>query len=282
VTRIRCALEDVVRRVLNLPPRIVGENVLGCPVKVVKGSVRRKPDYDDAWVLACARHAQVVLDAGANVGQDTLLMLLGSGVKKIIVVDANEDALCICAENIIRNGLSSRAVFFRAFLGETDGAEIKFWTVWTGAAGSMYRSHAQSASRLGRCFAVSTLTIDSLCTELDVWPDFAKVDVEGAEVAVLRGARRLVERRNTRFLVEVHSSAELPMERNVEDLLQWCRDFGMKAWYLKEHCALEGTDLVKMRGRFHALVQPDDWSFPEWLRDIGQGDVPLAHHWGTV
>jgi hypothetical protein len=122
---------------------------------------------------------------------------------------------------------------------------------------------------------------DSLCTRLEVWPDFVKVDVDRAEVAVLRGAGRLVERRNTRFLVEMHSCDELPMDRNVEDLLQWCRDSKMKAWYLKEHCALEGTDQVKRRGRFHALVQPDDWDFPDWLRGIRQGNVPTPHDWAA-
>jgi len=50
-------------------------------------------------------------------------------------------------------------------------------------------------------------TADSLVAELGDIPDFMKVDTEGHEVAVLRGARSLLAAGCTDFLVEFHSPA---------------------------------------------------------------------------
>ena len=76
------------------------------------------PDYDDAWLYACARHCEIVFDVGANIGQSALLMLLSNSVKRAVLVDANWEALAVAAENLIRNQLSASCQFVHAFAGD--------------------------------------------------------------------------------------------------------------------------------------------------------------------
>jgi FkbM family methyltransferase len=53
--------------------------------------------------------------------------------------------------------------------------------------------------------AVRAVTIDELALEFG-WPDLVYLDVEGFEGEALRGAARVLERRQTSFFVEVHES----------------------------------------------------------------------------
>jgi hypothetical protein len=47
-------------------------------------------------------------------------------------------------------------------------------------------------------------TVDLLCDELDFHPDLVKIDVEGYELAVLRGARRLLAGSRPLLFLEIH------------------------------------------------------------------------------
>lgn len=269
-------IEDYVRRLAGLRPRVVKAPLLGRSVEVVRGSIRSRPDYDDAWVLECARRAKVALDAGTNTGQDALLMLVGGKLQRLIAVDANREALAICAQNLIFNGMSHKAVFVLGALSDRYGEEIEFWADGCGAASSIFGSHAKTAAARGGCQRVRTITADDLCDELGLLPDFVKVDIEGAEVRMLNGAMRLAREGSTRFLVEMHSNPELPMELNVKNLLAWCSEVDYKAWYLKAHQELRDFGQVADRGRFHVLVQPSRWPYPEWLAGIAQGSTPAV------
>jgi FkbM family methyltransferase len=51
---------------------------------------------------------------------------------------------------------------------------------------------------------VETVSLDDFCERTKLHPDVVKIDVEGAELLALRGARRLVEERRTTFIVAVH------------------------------------------------------------------------------
>src|SRR5207244_8855988 len=98
-----------------------------------------------------------------------------------------------------------------------------------------------------------------------------KVDTEGAERLVLKGATRIAGEQRTTFLVEMHSNPELSMESNGEAIISWCRDNAYKAWYLKEKAELKEISQIRNRGRCHLLLLPEMKSLPSYLCPLDQG-----------
>lgn len=264
--RIRAYLH----KILDAPPPLVDINILGRIFQLHTAGIRKRVDYDDAWIMACALRAETVLDIGCNQGQAALLMLLSPTIEEVILVDPNSKALVIAASNLILNDLADKARFVTAFISDSDNQDVELWTVGVGSAGSMYRSHAVSASRNNTSISTSTTTIDTLCEKYEVKPDFIKIDVEGAEVKVLNGSVRVSAEHQPRYLVEMHSNPELSMRRNAEMIIEWCQANNYSAFYLKEHILLESAEQIMHRGRCHLLLQPIDWSYPEWLEVIPQ------------
>lgn len=253
-------------------PRLEKTTILNRELNLRRGTYRKKTDYDDAWLFACALRSHTVLDIGSNIGQASVIMTLSPTVKQIALVDPNPNALGIAADNLIRNGLSYRTSYICAFVSDIAGSTQTFWTVSFGAAGSMYKSHAQTASRKDSHFEVNTTTIDEITTELRIDPDLIKVDVEGAESKVLAGGSAYALQKKTRYFVEMHSSTELPMIQNAAQVLEWCTSHGYTAWYLRDHKQLTSPDQIANRGRCHLLLQPGEWEYPDWLLPIQQSD----------
>lgn len=266
------------RSLAHLPPALVELDTLGHHFVVRDGTLTRVADYDDGWQLALAFHAQVVLDVGANVGQSAMHLLLSPTVTQVVLVEANPDALVTATENLIRSRMVERARFVCAFAGETDGEEISFWTVGTGAAGSRFSAHAVTAAGAGRNFKVSTLTLDTICRRFGISPDLIKIDTEGAEAQVLQGSRECARQKRTRFMVEMHANPELTMTDNATKVLAWCKAHDYAAWYLAKEMLLETPQPIATRGRCHLLLQPSDWPYPDWLRGISQS-APQREVW---
>ncbi|HET6386073.1 MAG TPA: FkbM family methyltransferase [Armatimonadota bacterium] len=264
-----------IRQRLGIPAPWDEILVLGRNYMVRSDAFRRDGvDYDRAWFLACALHSHVIYDVGANTGENAPIAFSNNELKELVMVDANPAALAAAAEMLVHNHLSDRARFVCAFAGDVENSTIRFWTIGTGAAGSMYRSHARSAEAAGAAIEVPTVTLDALSHAFGSRPDFVKIDVEGAEFAVLEGSRRCAGEKETRFLVEMHSNPDLPMRENATRVLRWCEELGYNAWYLARESHLTDPDEIAHRGRCHLLLQPADWSYPTWLRGIPQS-APL-------
>jgi FkbM family methyltransferase len=259
-----------VRRKLGFPSRVVHGRILGREFIVREGTVPSQLDYDYAWVLACALHSEVFFDVGANVGYDTLLALLSPTIKRVVLIEANPEALSVAAENLINNQLASKASFVPAFAGDVDNSKVKFWTVGTGAAGSVHKSHAVTAGKANSFIEVPTITIDTVCADFGLTPDLIKIDVEGAEYDVLQGSKTCAEKGQTRYLVEMHSNPEMTMVANTEKVMAWCRELGYQPWYLAKGERLDSAEQTQHRGRCHLLLQPVHWPYPEWLVGIKQ------------
>ena len=245
-------------------------NFLNKRLKVLKGTIRTIPDKDDAWLFELARHHKVIFDVGSNIGQAAMLMLYHDNVDKIVLIDPNPKALSYAAENMIMNNLSHKAHFIPAFISDRAGETVELYTVGVGAAGSKFKGFAKTASKMDSHFSVNTVTLDSLSESLVLYPDLVKIDVEGAEWEVLQGAIRLATEIRPVFFVEMHSGLELSIGNNTERILDWCSQVGYRAWYLKTKEPLS-FESIKNRGRYHALLLPEERDFPEYLKTISEG-----------
>ncbi len=253
----------------GLPAETV--SLLGHRLRILPGTVRRRPDYDDAWWVALCRHARQVFDIGANVGYTALLALLAGPPDRLLLVDPNAEALARAAYNLALNGLIAPCSFRCAFADARSEEQVRFYTLGAGAAGSTFAGHARSAAAHDAWSWVPATTLDALVHTGKWLPDLVKIDVEGAEARVLTGAVQLASSRQTRFLVEMHSPPELPMALNAQKVLDWCRHTGYRAWYCAEAEPLRSSGRIAHRGKCHLLLQPNSWAYPQALEDIPQG-----------
>lgn len=249
---------------------MVTVKLLDKPYRLIKGTFRVQPDYDDAWLLALGCDARIVFDIGSNIGQSALLLLHPGNVKKIVLVDPNHLALGQAAQNLILNGWSERSRFVCAFASNQADENVDFYTIGTGSAGSIYASHAKTAATLKSKRSVPTTTVDNLVRTFDCLPDLVKIDVEGAESLVLEGATELAHGQVTHFFVEMHSNTELPMSKNAQKILDWCQQVNYQAWYLKDKIKLTTPKPIAHRGRCHLLLLPNNQDLPQSLVELDQ------------
>jgi FkbM family methyltransferase len=150
------------------------------------------------------RPGMTALDIGANVGAYSLL--LGQWVGPAGAVYAFEPAPRVfdgLVRHIELNHLAGVVHPVRAAVGRTSA------TASLVVAGTHGESRLAGASDTGMpTIDVAVTTIDEFCAQHRITPAFIKVDVEGAELDVLRGARATILRSlpALALFVEMHPS----------------------------------------------------------------------------
>lgn len=150
---------------------------------MLHGTANHEPE-ETLVVAQLAPYLTCAIDIGANVGWYTrLLQYHGERIRTVLAVEANPLALDILQLNCAR--FPSIEVIACA-AGETDG-ESSFWV--SGAS-----NLSSSVRAVGRKVVARQTTIDTMCAgrQLLDHVDFIKCDVEGAEIQVLQGARRIL------------------------------------------------------------------------------------------
>ena len=176
-----------------------------------------------AFIRERIRPGALCIDVGANVGVYVLQFARWTGVDgRVIAFEPNPDARQMLERHIELNDLSARAKVVPAAVGAISGNAVLF------AAG------ADGMSRLGapneliaeqvREVSVPVVTLDDYCAAHGLEPDWLFIDIEGFEIAALKGARSLIEKRGAKLniVVEMHpsvwSSADTTLE-SAEELL---------------------------------------------------------------
>ncbi len=237
----------------------------GKNIKATKGCIRVENDMDDVWFNKLSQNSEKIFDIGCNVGYTSLVALSNDSVKRVLMVDPNPEALAMANKNVICNNYIHKTNSFLGFVSDQNDAELEFFTLGYGAAGSMYKTHAETAAAIGSSYKVQTTTIDFLADYFQWIPDFMKVDVEGAEFFVLNGAKKTVTNNPIKILVEMHSSPELSMFDNATKVLNWCREVGYTAWYIRDSELLNSAEVIRARGKCHLLLLPINTPYPEYL-----------------
>ena len=160
------------------------------------------PDEYHAF-RAATQKGTTVLDVGANVGAYTLMFANWVGENgRVFAFEPAPDACDGLRAHIALNGFDDRVAVIQAAVSASVG-DAPFAVHPSGGASSLALASVKDATRL----TVSTETIDSICKAYGLLPAVIKIDVEGAELDVLRGARNTLALPGLHVFVELHPSA---------------------------------------------------------------------------
>jgi FkbM family methyltransferase len=162
---------------------------------------RRYEDDAQTAIAAALEPGMTAVDVGANSGLLTLFMRRAVGAGgRVLSIDPSSEACERVRQQLAANGFDNVDVVTAA-LGERDGVERYFHAeIGIGALPATDRQHTTDASE-----EVHVTSLDALLAERGAGEvGFVKIDTDGAELGVLRGARRTIERDHPVLLFEIN------------------------------------------------------------------------------
>lgn len=152
-----------------------------------------------AALKAEVRPGATVLDIGANVGAYSLLFATWAGeTGRVYSFEPAPGARTGLMRHLALNGLADRVTVQPQAVSDRIS---KSPFMGAGASGDnrLLKAGVRGA------IIVPTLTIDDFCVASSITPDVIKIDIEGGELAALRGARRTIhETPALALFVELH------------------------------------------------------------------------------
>jgi FkbM family methyltransferase len=152
-------------------------------------------------ILENIRSSRCFIDVGANCG---IYTVMGCMINPNVRVLAVEPVPYICGalkNNVIQNDCGSRVTILNVALGESNGM-VSFHEAEDSTMGSLAIDGYKG--QRGTIIQVECRTLDSIVEELNIEPDFLKIDVEGFEDVVLSGATTVLSRFRPRIVLEAN------------------------------------------------------------------------------
>jgi FkbM family methyltransferase len=179
-----------------------------------------EPEVTGAF-RALIKPGDTVFDIGGDAGYYTLLFRKCAGESgHVVVFEPIPKAYERIKENLALNAFTNCTLVKEA-LGSQAGSFV------------LERPFEDSRINLTKSAAgESDITVqverfDTLADQLSLpVPDLIKIDVEGAELEVLRGMERLVADHHPDFVIELHPQHLPQFGASVEDVLNWLRQRG--------------------------------------------------------
>src|SRR5215467_419836 len=192
-----------------------------------------EPDADPIKCLI--RPGDTVVDLGANYGEYTFLLANLTGEKgKVYAVEPVPETFQILSE-VVRRLCLRNVELFNYAVSEKDGWASMDIPLHQYGGSNFYMARIVSkesspnplASFVVLCRSLDSLLLNRLATAVS----FLKCDVEGHELAVLKGGSRFFERNKPAMMIEVAGTAEMQDSPNNE-FFSIMKGYGYKPyWY---------------------------------------------------
>jgi FkbM family methyltransferase len=185
------------------------------------------------------RPDDVVLDAGANAGAYAILFGHWVGPSgRVFAFEPDPVAVEGLKRHISLNAMTDRVTAVPAAVGDDRARRVRF-ALFDSTGISRLATDQEDVGTIVR--EVDALSIDRFCGERGLRPSVIKLDVEGSELAALRGARVTIAQagRDLRLFVELHPQL-------------WPR-LGISAEDIQRECEAQGLEPEKLDGSRHDL-----------------------------
>lgn len=209
-----------------------------------------EPDVAAA-VRRLAPAGSTAYDLGANLGYTSLLLAGAVGPEgRVLAFEPFPENVRRLREAVALNGLEHRVEVIETAVGDRDGRG----TFKVHPSGSMGRLTERGSDPAGApTVEVDVVRLDSFVTNRGApAPLLVKIDLEGGEVAALRGMPHLLRESQPILLIELHGA-----QVAAEALAELSR-LGYRAWTLGPD-APRPVSVEDAARHKHVVARPEDW-----------------------
>jgi FkbM family methyltransferase len=210
---------------------------------------------ESAYLKSKVQEGHEVLDIGANIGWFTLLASKLAGPRgKVHSFEPRPDTSRMLQKTITMNKLEDRVTICQTALSDVNGELHINWGRNTDNPGGSFVSRCDLGSSGYEQATVRASRLDDLLPEAA--PDVIKIDVEGAEPMVMRGALNAIRRKKPAILSELHpqqlsrvsgtTPAEYIKQMEAEGYACYLLENGVPSNRLKDFPDDLGRDLVSV------------------------------------
>ena len=169
------------------------------------------------------------VDVGAHMGHCSLMAatVIGSG-GRIIAMEANPETVTLLKRNIAASGAEVEVLPIAC--SESEGF-VDLWAASNTNSGSssISKTNASLAGTAQTSYRVVSRTLDSVLNDLGVKQvDVLKIDVEGSEMGVLRGARKTLSERRPKLMIELDDQLLATMDSSSDEVQRFLATFGYR------------------------------------------------------
>ena len=189
---------------------------------------------------ASIKAGMTVFDVGAHVGFFSLAAAqrVGPG-GRVMAFEPSPETLRVLRDHVRLNGWDDRVTVEASVVSDQAGS-MTFYTFGESMAASLSRENVEELNveqpDHATPLTVPSVTLDQYCEEWTLSPDVIKIDVEGAELKVLRGAEKLLRSKAVTIWCEVHPMQMANLGDSVEALGEYLAGVG----YVAEPIAAPG------------------------------------------
>ena len=191
------------------------------------------------------KSSKCFVDVGAHIGYYTFLAskLMSSG--NVFSFEMDEINYRLLEKNFKLNKSKNAHIYNLAI---SDSTGVINYARNSGQPDPTLSSEEKSLDiKNGESVSIKTVSLDDFFKNIDPKPDIIKIDVEGAEMQVLKGMKQLLKKEDIKIFLEVHPERLSEFGLSVKKVISFLMDRGYNVFefqdFRKEH---EGSGLSKI------------------------------------
>lgn len=194
-----------------------------------------------------------LMDVGAHWGSFSLAALhFGGPEAHVLAIEASDKAADIYSLNMRLNGNENRVTLINAACGDRSG---KIPMLTTGAGGADY--FVVPSGDRPDTIEVDQVSVDDVRKQHGFDPSHLKIDVEGYEEEVLRGAHHTLRELRPVVFIEVHGDLIRRRGKSPDIVLDLLVDAGYSHWEAVEGGPLDRASITTKGHNVRMMATPD-------------------------
>lgn len=187
------------------------------------------------FILKKVEDDVVFFDVGANCGYYSLMIQKIAANPQVYAFEPDP-----CILKVLRRNLKDRITIVDKAVSEKDGVtDFYSTTILQGSISTLFPEVPKAWVTDYKKVEVESLSLDSFCAGHNIYPHFMKIDVEGGEDSVLKGAKTLLKNHSPIIAMEVWTKPFTAHHRNALEIL---RENGFGAYILTEDGEIESVN----------------------------------------